>query len=66
MIKEGCLKGVDEIYGMHNLPFIPYGELHCIPGPCMAEPTCINLEIIGKGGHGSDPSLSNNPIIPTV
>jgi len=25
MIKEGCLNDVDEIYGMHNLPAIPFG-----------------------------------------
>ena len=24
MIKEGCLDGVDEIYGMHNYPKIPF------------------------------------------
>ena len=31
----------------------------------MAEGNLIKLTIIGKGGHGSDPKLSNNPIIPT-
>ena len=32
----------------------------------MAECSIITIEIIGKGGHGSDPSLSNNPIIPAT
>jgi len=25
MIEEGCLNGVDEIYGMHNFPSCPQG-----------------------------------------
>ena len=64
MIKEGCLEGVDEIYGMHNYPLIPEGEIHFSSGVVMAESNIIKLTIIGKGGHGSDPKLSNNPIIP--
>ena len=26
----------------------------------------IEVKVIGKGGHGSDPKLSNNPIIPSL
>jgi metal-dependent amidase/aminoacylase/carboxypeptidase family protein len=66
MIKDGCLEGVDEIYGMHNWPSIPFMQLHSIPGPNMAEVTRPKITIIGKGGHGSDPALSNNPIIPAL
>lgn len=25
MIKEGCLEGVDEVYGLHNIPDFPEG-----------------------------------------
>ena len=64
MIKEHCLDKVEEIYGMHNYPKLPAGEIHCIPGPCLAESNIIKITIIGKGGHGSDPKLSNNPITP--
>ena len=64
MISEGCLNNVDEVYGMHNHPSIPAGEIHCIAGSTMAEVSFINITVIGMGGHGSDPKLSNNPIIP--
>jgi len=37
MIEEGCLKGVNEIYGMHNYPLCNYEEVHIIEGPVMAE-----------------------------
>ena len=64
MIKEGCLDNVEEIYGMHNYPKLPAGEIHLMPGQMMAEITRPRITIIGKGGHGSDPKLSNNPITP--
>jgi len=32
----------------------------------MAEIYVFKITIIGKGGHGSDPKLSNNPITPSV
>ena len=48
MIKEGCLDNVDEIYGMHNYPAIPFGQLHSIPGPNMAEVTRPEITIIGE------------------
>jgi len=32
----------------------------------MASVAFISITVIGKGGHGSDPKLSNNPIIPST
>jgi len=32
----------------------------------MAECIIIKIIITGKGGHGSDPKLSNNPILPST
>jgi len=32
----------------------------------MAEITRPKITIIGKGGHGSNPAYSNNPIIPAI
>jgi hippurate hydrolase len=29
MIKQGCLEGVDEVYGFHNWPIQPYGQVWC-------------------------------------
>lgn len=36
MIKEGCLEGVDEVYGFHNIPQFNEGEIRVCPGPIMA------------------------------
>ena len=29
MVKDGCLNGVDEVYGFHQWPTAPLGELWC-------------------------------------
>ncbi len=46
IIKEGWLKGVDEIYGFHNLPthHLP-GKLYVKSGPVMASITIINIKV---------------------
>ena len=36
MIKEGCLKGVDEVYGLHNVPNFDEGDIRVCKGPIMA------------------------------
>jgi metal-dependent amidase/aminoacylase/carboxypeptidase family protein len=55
MIKEGCLEGVDEVYGLHNFPSFPAGQISVIEGPIYAEMTIVKIRVIGRGGHGSSP-----------
>ena len=55
MIKEGCLKGIDEVYGFHNVPNFDEGDVRVIEGPIMAMGTTVKIKVIGKGGHGSVP-----------
>jgi metal-dependent amidase/aminoacylase/carboxypeptidase family protein len=38
------------------------GNLMVKPGAMMSEVTVIVLDIIGKGGHGSEPERANDPI----
>jgi amidohydrolase len=62
MVAEGCLDGVNEVYGFHNWPSHPVGYLLVKPGPMMSEVTIINLKLIGRGGHASEPEKSVDPI----
>jgi hippurate hydrolase len=55
MIEQGCLEGVDEVYGFHNWPAGKFGELWCKEGPVMSQVTVIDIKITGTGGHGSEP-----------
>ena len=63
MIEDGCLEGVDEVYGMHNWPTAPLGSLRTIAGPCMATVGTIEITVRGRGGHASQPQDSVDPIV---
>ena len=63
MISEGCLDGVDECYGYHNWPTFEYGKMSVCAGPIMAHPTSFTIVITGKGGHGSQPHLTVDPVL---
>ncbi|CAK4719064.1 hypothetical protein LEN26_007045 [Aphanomyces euteiches] len=62
MIKDGCLDGVDEVYGYHNAAY-PLGNIHVKPGPIMAQCIDFRITISGPGGHGSAPHVTKDPIV---
>jgi amidohydrolase len=62
MIEGGCLKGVEEIYGQHNLTAFKLGEIGVIEGPIMAGFVLYDITITGQGGHSSTPHKCINPI----
>lgn len=55
-------KGIDAIWGIHVTSFMPSGTINVEAGPRMAGASGIDFNIIGKGGHGSRPDLSINPV----
>lgn len=63
MVAEGALLGVKEVYGLHNWPAFPEGEVRVIAGPIMAAIHRFEIELKGKGGHGSQPQLCRDPIV---
>jgi hippurate hydrolase len=63
MIQEGCLEGVDEIYGWHNWPAIKFGQAICPDGIVMAGNGMFTIEIIGTGGHSSQPEICRDPVL---
>ena len=62
MIEVGCLKGVNEIYGIHNVTLFDVGEVGVKSGPVMAGISVFDINITGQGGHGSAPYLCKSPI----
>ena len=62
MIKDGWMEKVDEVYGYHNAPFGIEGSISTWVGPLMAGAVHIEIEIKGRGGHGSEPAKSIDPI----
>ncbi|RHZ09708.1 hypothetical protein DYB26_014432 [Aphanomyces astaci] len=54
MIKGGCLDGVDEVYGYHNVNF-PEGVVAVKAGAVMSHGNTFRITLTGPGGHGSAP-----------
>jgi len=52
----------DAVFAFHGRPGLPTGVIASRPGPMMASADFFNLIIKGKGGHGSKPDLSIDPI----
>lgn len=55
-------KNIDAIYGNHLASFLDVGQISADPGPVMAASAAVDFDVIGKGGHGSRPDLSINPL----
>ena len=65
MVKDGLMErfGVQEVYGMHNMPGIPVGAFAIRPGPMMAAADRFTLTIEGKGGHAARPHDCIDPVV---
>ena len=63
MIDDGCLNGVDKIYGTHLWSGYRTGTIYSRPGAIMASPDEFSVTINGKGGHGAKPHETIDPII---
>ena len=65
MIRDGLFDRfpVDAIFGMHNMPGLELGKLYFAHGDVMAAVDNWEVEITGKGGHGSMPELSIDPVV---
>ncbi|WP_100407177.1 M20 family metallopeptidase [Bacillus solitudinis] len=55
MINDGCLDGVDAIFGTHLWSMLPLGDIGYNPGPIMAAADRFEIKVIGRGGHGASP-----------
>ena len=63
MIEEGALEGVDAIFGLHLWQDLATGIVGVVKGPMMAQPDAFSITIKGKGGHGSMPQQTVDPIL---
>ena len=65
MIADGLFDRfpVDAVFGMHNMPGLELGRLYFASGDVMAAVDNWEIELTGKGGHGSMPELSIDPVV---
>ena len=65
MIDDGLFARfpVQSVYGMHNWPAMRPGTIGLNPGPMMAAADRIQIDIIGRGGHGAHPHQTIDPVL---
>ena len=65
MVEDGLMTrfGIDEVYGLHNMPGLPVGEFAIRSGGIMASADEFNVVITGRGGHAAQPHKTIDPVI---
>lgn len=60
MCDDGMMEefGIQQVYGMHNMPGYPVGEFAIRPGAFFAAADSFTIDIEGKGGHAAKPNES--------
>lgn len=64
MIDDGLFDKfpMDAVYGLHNWPGLPVGEIAVNNGPMMASFDTFEITLTGKGTHAAMPHLGADPI----
>ena len=64
MIEDGALENpkVNNVFGIHIMSNYPSGTFALRSGPIMAAPDHFHIKIRGKGGHGSAPDETIDPV----
>ena len=65
MVKEGLFERfpAEAVYGMHNWPGMPPGEIAVRTGPMMAACDEFEITVEGTGAHGAMPHLGLDPVV---
>ncbi len=65
MIEDGVIErfGIERAYGLHLSSKYPTGTLGFRAGPMYASSDSIEIEVLGRGGHGSAPHDTIDPIL---
>ena len=63
MIEDGALDGIDQIFGWHNWPAMPFGKAACPNGPVMSSNGSFQIRVEGVGGHASQPEACKDPLL---
>lgn len=63
MIKDGCLDGVDAVYGCHLWTYDDVGVVGVQSGPVMAASDRFEITVRGAGGHGAAPQGTVDAVV---
>lgn len=65
MVEEGLFERfpVDQVFGLHNLPNLPFGHIAARVGPQMASADMFSIRLSGQGGHAAWPQHCDDVIL---
>lgn len=65
MIADGLFERfpVEAVYAMHNIPGLEFGKFYFREGETMSAVDNWEIELTGKGSHGSMPELGIDPLV---
>ncbi len=68
MVREGVLDrfGIARLFGLHNSPNRPLGQIATAPGPLMAAVDTFEITVTGRGGHAAMPHETADPVVAAV
>ncbi len=68
MLEDGLMErfGIEEVYGLHNMPGMSAGSFGIRTGGIMAATEEFNVVIEGVGGHAAKPHIASDPVIATA
>ncbi|MBM7066032.1 M20 aminoacylase family protein [Actibacterium sp. 188UL27-1] len=60
MVQDGLIPrfGISEIYGLHNSPYLPFGQFAIREGAFYAAVDSFKIQVHGKGGHAARPHVT--------
>lgn len=60
MVNDGMMDrfGIQQVYGMHNMPGMAIGDFATRTGPLMASTAQFEIDIEGRGGHAAMPHMA--------
>ena len=65
MVQDGLMErsGIEDVYGLHNMPGIPLGSFAIRPGGIMASTGEFTITLESPGGHAAMPDKTADPIV---
>lgn len=65
MVGEGLFEHfpVESVYGLHNWPALPAGQIALLAGPVMAGTCGLEIEVRGRGCHAAMPHQGSDAIL---
>ena len=65
MVEDGLMErfGIQEVYGMHNMPGAPVGDFAIRAGAFLAASDDFHIAVTGRGGHAAQPHHAIDPVV---